>query len=224
MQAPNTYNERLVYFLAFISLLCVLIFFFVAQTPMCQWLAKAMETTEDLDSLVPYIIARAHVDGYSLIKWGTVTDDQGIKTTYLSCSCKGSKASGRVSIKCGCEFQLRLNRLVAGGITMSKKLLKHNHAPHLAVLNSEGQYILEIHQKFLFKEDEEHVANGLLKEGQTTDWARHHITKQLVDRYLNMFAKFNDAKAEAVFRKVCTTSSIDLICAIEFNLLDMYKY
>lgn len=224
MKAPNTYNSFLVYFLSFISQLCVLISFFVAQTPMCIWFAKAMKATTDLNKLVPYIIARAHVDGYSLIKWGTVNDEEGIKTTYLSCSRQGFKATGRASIKCDCKFQLRLNRKLTGEISMTKNLIKHNHAPHLVVQNSEGKYILEIQQKFLWKEDEEHVANGLLKDSKTTSWARHYIIKMLVERYLDLFATFNDTKAEAAFRQVCITYSINLICGGKYNIFLTCKY
>jgi hypothetical protein len=163
---------------------------------MRKWLKKALANTKKLDAFSRYVLARAHMDGYSLIRFGTKQDDdQEMLATYLACSSKGTSCTERVSKKCKCEFELRISCNVMGEITYKKNNLKHNHKPYLVTRNDDGIFELEIQQRFLLEEEEEEMAKGVITRGLDRDWARKFLCEEVVKRYKKLFEAHKDEKA-----------------------------
>jgi hypothetical protein len=172
---------------------------------MANWLAASFLHATNLNSLVCYIIARAHLDGYSLIRFGTKLDEDGdIIAMYLACSRKGSSGAGynRASIKCNCKFELRLAVNTMGELTYNAKNLEHNHGAHLVRRNEDGKFVLELQQRFLQEEEEQEMAEGCVKQGKGVVWARDFICQKFVTRYHQLFLDHKDEKAMAVIKEV----------------------
>ena len=189
---------------------------------MRKWLKKGLENTKKLDEFARYVLARAHLDGYSLIRFGTKQDsDQEILATYLACSSKGTSSTERVSKKCKCDFEVRLSCNVMGKITYKKNNLKHNHKPHLVTRNDDGRFELEIQQRFLLEEEEEEMAKSVITMGKDRDWARQYLCAEVVKRYKKLFEEHQDDIAVETLQKV--RYKVKYLLCIFFILTDLLR-
>jgi hypothetical protein len=153
-----------------------------------------------LDVLTDYIIARAHIDGFSLVRNAGKTRDGSLFKTYLQCSQRGQGITfDRTSFKCDCKFELRLNTLITGSVNTNVISLDHNHNPTLSEQRGDGKVNLKFFQKHLLMEDEVEI----FKSHPDVEVQRKEMARIITKRYLEIFNKFSDGEAALIFKKVC---------------------
>jgi hypothetical protein len=166
-----------------------------------QWLETVLfQGAHDLEEFLNYIIARAHIDGHSLVRNAGQCKDQALRAAYLICSHAGiGRGVERASVKCECKFEIRFSVSLTGEVTSNVISLQHNHAPLHAVIGTNGTVQIKFLQKHLLKEDEEKI----FKAYPDVNKEREMFSTIVSKRYTELFENFDDGNASLFFQNVC---------------------
>jgi len=121
-----------------------------------KWLEDAFDGYDGtLEDLVDYAIARAHLEGHSLIRTGgrMNDDDEDYSSIYLLCSCRGVNAAKRGDNKTKCPFKVRLSKSEFGEFKSIVTNINHNHPGPFVTVHEGGQVELKIAQRYLLQEE-----------------------------------------------------------------------
>ena len=145
----------------------------------------------DLVSVVDYALARAHLDGFFLVRTGSLTVDDTFIRQTLVCSCAGAKSgvTSRASTKCGCTFKITL-RQEDSAVIVDEEETSHNHQPIASRIIND---LLELQapQRLRTQEEQGAIGEKLIK-GASVEEASILMATQIKDRYYNVLKNLDD--------------------------------
>lgn len=130
------------------------------------WAHRLAGEEMELVSVVDYALARAHLDGFLLVRTGSKMVDGTISRQTLTCSCAGVKsgATSRASSKCGCTFKITLQQ-EDSSVVIDEHDISHNHGPVASRIIND---LLELNapQRLLTKDEQDEIGKNLPKAHQ----------------------------------------------------------
>jgi hypothetical protein len=155
------------------------------------WAHRLAGEEMDIVPVVDFALARAHLDGFLLVRTGSKMVDGAMSRQTLTCSCAGIKsgATSRASSKCGCTFKITLQQ-EDSSVIIDEDDISHNHGPFASrIINDLLE--LDAPQRLLNKDEQDEIGKKLA-EGASVEEASNLMATQIKNRYFSVLQTFED--------------------------------